>query len=32
VSDIIAQSGKQSAQALMLQLAEEIDAFRKIFH
>jgi shikimate kinase len=32
VSDIIAQSGKQSAQALMLQLAEEIDAFRKIFN
>ena len=31
VSDIIAQSGKQSAQALMLQLAEEIDAFRKKF-
>ena len=31
VSDIIAQSGKQSAQALMLQLAEEIDVFRKTF-
>ena len=31
VSDIIAQSGKQSAQALMMQLAEEIDVFRKTF-
>ena len=29
VSDIVVQSGKQSAHALMLHLADEIDAFRK---
>ncbi len=29
VADIIIQSGKQSAQALMLHLADEIEAFRK---
>ena len=29
VSDIVIQSGKQSAHALMLHLADEIDAFRK---
>ena len=29
VSDIVVQSGKQSAHALMLHLVEEIDAFRK---
>lgn len=29
VADIVIQSGKQSAQALMLHLADEIEAFRK---
>jgi shikimate kinase len=29
VSDIVVQSGKQSAHALMLHLADEIEAFRK---
>lgn len=29
VADIVIQSGKQSAHALMLQLADEIEAFRK---
>lgn len=29
VADIVIQSGKQSAHALMLHLADEIDAFRK---
>jgi shikimate kinase len=29
VSDIVVQSGKQSAHALMLHLADEVDAFRK---
>jgi len=32
VSDIVVQSGKQSAHALMLHLADEIDAFRKNCH
>jgi len=32
VSDIVVQSGKQSAHALMLHLADEIDAFRKSCH
>jgi shikimate kinase len=32
VSDIVVQSGKQSAHALMLHLADEIDAFRKKCH
>jgi shikimate kinase len=32
VSDIVVQSGKQSAHALMLHLADEIDAFRKSRH
>jgi len=30
VADIVIQSGKQSAHALMLQLADEIETFRKI--
>ena len=30
VADIVVQSGKQSAHALMLHLADEIEAFRKI--
>ncbi len=29
VADIVIQSGKQSAQALMLQVVDEIEAFRK---
>jgi shikimate kinase len=32
VSDIVVQSGKQSAHALMLHLADEIDEFRKNCH
>jgi len=32
VSDIVVQSGKQSANALMLHLVDEIDAFRKRYH
>ena len=32
VSDIVVQSGKQSAHALMLHLADEIDAFKKSCH
>jgi shikimate kinase len=32
VSDIVVQSGKQSAHALMLHLADEIDAYRKKYH
>jgi shikimate kinase len=32
VSDIVVQSGKQSAHALMLHLADEIDAYRKNCH
>ncbi|MEO8343559.1 MAG: shikimate kinase [Gallionella sp.] len=32
VSDITAQSGKQSVHALMLQLVEEIDAFKRNCH
>ena len=32
VSDLIAQSGKQSVHALMLQLVEEIDAFKRSCH
>ena len=31
VADIVVQSGKQSVHVLMMQLAEEIDAFKKIF-
>ena len=31
VADIVAQSGRQSVHVLMMQLAEEIDAFRKKF-
>jgi shikimate kinase len=32
VSDIVVQSGKQSVHALMLQLADKIEAFRKSYH
>ena len=32
VSDIVVQSGKQSAHALMLHLVGEIEAFRKNYH
>jgi len=32
VSDIVVQSGKQSAHALMLHLVGEIEAFRKSYH
>ena len=32
VSDIVVQSGKQSAHALMLHLVEEIEVFRKSCH
>ena len=32
MSDIIVQSGKQNAHALMLHLADEIEAFRSRFH
>ena len=32
VSDIVVQSGKQSAHALMLRLVGEIDAFKKNYH
>ena len=32
VSDIVVQSGKQSAHALMLHLVDEIDAYRKKCH
>jgi shikimate kinase len=32
VSDIVVQSGRQSAHALMLHLTDEIDAFRKKCH
>jgi shikimate kinase len=32
VSDIVVQSGKQSAHALMLHLSNEIDAFRRSCH
>lgn len=32
VADIVIQSGKQSAHTLMLHLADEIEAFRKINH
>ena len=31
ISDIVAHSGRQSVHVLMMQLAEEIDAFRKKF-
>ncbi|MEO6975174.1 MAG: shikimate kinase [Gallionella sp.] len=32
VSDIVVQSGKQSAHALMLHLAGELEAFKKNYH
>jgi shikimate kinase len=32
VSDIVVQSGKQSAHALMLRLTGEIEAFKKNYH
>ena len=32
VSDIVVQSGKQSVHALMLQLADKIEEFRKNYH
>ena len=32
VSDIVVQSGKQSAHALMLHLVDEIEAFRSSCH
>jgi shikimate kinase len=32
VSDIVVQSGKQSAHALMLHLTGELEAFKKNYH
>ena len=32
VSDIVVQSGKQSAHALMLRLVDEIEAFKRNYH